>query len=371
MKLFRNDPELDAATVRELDAIDSALEGGTVDPELAELAQLSTELRQDRPVPRELFTAELDRRVADGFPPARTPGAEQATEAGGWRRPSWLTWRGLAPVGAVAASLFVVGGAVLSSGVLSERWRLAGGWWQRRRAGSGRDRAVEDRQRPARKRHRPLPRHRRTPPLRAADERRPAPTALRSRQVERYAELTLATPPGKVEDTADGVVRVTDRYSGFVVVLGGVGRRRRHAGATFTLRIPSDQVQAALADLSELGHVRERTQSTDDITSEFVSVRSRINSLSKERAGAAEAARQRRHAGRDGGRQGPPAWRRRSARGQPRAAAKRLDNRVSFSTDHGRDRTRTRRPAPATASSRPRTRSTTPAPSSRPASACC
>jgi hypothetical protein len=79
------------------------------------------------------------------------------------------------------------------------------------------------------------------------------------------------------------VIGVTDRYRGFVLgsaVSGGEGGR---AGATFDLRIPSDNLQPALRDLSELTHVRSRTQTTEDITGRFVSAESRLEDALAER----------------------------------------------------------------------------------------
>jgi hypothetical protein len=106
---------------------------------------------------------------------------------------------------------------------------------------------------------------------------------VRNRQVERDAAITLATPSSKVEDTADGVIEVTDHYQGFVLrsdVSGGEGSK---AGATLDLRIPTDRLQPAVRDLSALAHVRSRTQSTRDITARFVSARSRLREAATER----------------------------------------------------------------------------------------
>ncbi len=54
-------------------------------------------------------------------------------------------------------------------------------------------------------------------------------------------------------------------------------------GAEFQLRIPANKLNAALDDLSKLGLVVSREQGTQDITSSFVDVRSRIKDLADER----------------------------------------------------------------------------------------
>src|SRR2546423_12500980 len=64
-RLLDRAPDPDVA--RELDALDRALTGEAVDPDLAELADLARALREDRPRPREEFRAELDAGAARGF----------------------------------------------------------------------------------------------------------------------------------------------------------------------------------------------------------------------------------------------------------------------------------------------------------------
>ena len=58
---------------RELDALDDALAGRAVDPDLADLAELAVALRDDRPAPDPAFTRTLDARVERGFPRAAKP----------------------------------------------------------------------------------------------------------------------------------------------------------------------------------------------------------------------------------------------------------------------------------------------------------
>jgi hypothetical protein len=107
----------------------------------------------------------------------------------------------------------------------------------------------------------------------------------REREVERGASLTLAPPRDRIEQVADDAIRVTDRHGGFVLrsaVTAGAGR---DAGAALELRIPSARLQPALADLSELAHVRARTQEATDITAEFTSPRRRLaDALAERRA---------------------------------------------------------------------------------------
>src|SRR6476659_5485560 len=53
---------------RELAALDDALAGRPVDPDLADLAEVAALVRDERPAPGPAFTRSLDSRVERGFP---------------------------------------------------------------------------------------------------------------------------------------------------------------------------------------------------------------------------------------------------------------------------------------------------------------
>jgi hypothetical protein len=104
------------------------------------------------------------------------------------------------------------------------------------------------------------------------------------REVERAASVTLSTPRDEIEETADDAIRITDRHGG-IVMSSNVAVGEEAAGATLDLRIPSERLQPAIADLSELGHVRSRTQEAADITSSFTAPRRQLRDALAERRG--------------------------------------------------------------------------------------
>jgi hypothetical protein len=270
---------MDFETRRELEALDAALAGGPVDPRDEELASLAVALRDERPAPRPEFALDLDLRARDGFPspePARP--APRPKRVVAFRR-RWALALG------TAASLFIVATAVLTSG---------GG----------------DQVRTAARDSAPVTERPSSPvPERSLESSDSAPSAgggaataqpdiapvppppagvaprARDRKVERGASLTLSTPRDQIEDVADGAVRVTDRHGGFVLTSSVSSGEGREAGATLDLRIPSARLQPALADLSELAHVRARTQEARDITAAFTSPRRRLSDALAERRG--------------------------------------------------------------------------------------
>ena len=120
----------------------------------------------------------------------------------------------------------------------------------------------------------------------------PSPTAIapaRARKVERSAVLALRTPDAEFERTTDAVIATVARFDG-IVANSQIGASDSMGGeATFELRIPTERLDRALAALSKLGHVTERNQSLQDITSSFSSAQERLTDARAERRGLLRA----------------------------------------------------------------------------------
>ena len=266
---LRKEPEMDPSTRRELEALDAALAGQPVDPRDEELASLAVALREERPLSRPEFALDLDLRVRDGFPAAETASpAPRPKRAVAFRR-RWALALG------TAASLFIVATALLTSGL----------------PGAGDEDSPRSQPPMELEDSFPAPAAGGTaaqesaPVLAAPPSPRDLAARARDRQVERAASLTLSAPRDRIEDVADGAIRVTDRHGGFVLRSSVTAGEGSEAGASLDLRLPSTRLQAALADLSELGHVRSRTQDARDITAEFRSPRRRLSDAQAERRG--------------------------------------------------------------------------------------
>ena len=282
---LRREPEPSPEVVRELAAVDTALAGEPMEAEYDELRELAFALREERPLPRPEFALALDLRAREGF-------SRERAQAPAARRSWWMRLpnRSVPLALGTAAALFIVATAVLSSGVL-------GGGGDDGSQVAVKEPAVQGTGRESQAPATAIPR-----PQAAADSQAaggsgqalapssPGPPVsvaprVRRRQVERSASLTLSTPSDRVEDVADGVVRVTDRYGVFVLSSSVSSGEGADTGASLELRIPTTRLQAAVADLSELAHVRSRTQAGRDITSEFSSPRRRLADALAERRG--------------------------------------------------------------------------------------
>jgi hypothetical protein len=101
------------------------------------------------------------------------------------------------------------------------------------------------------------------------------------RKVARDASMRLSTEPDEVDDVADGVIEVTERYDG-IVLSSDVEAQAERARATFDLRIPAQNLQATLADLSDLASVTERDEASLDVTAPFVSAEERFDDAKAE-----------------------------------------------------------------------------------------
>ena len=118
-------------------------------------------------------------------------------------------------------------------------------------------------------------------PVPPANDGSPRSDGRDRRQVERSATLTLAAPPRDIDAVSARIQDVTRRQGGFVASSSIDSGR----GGDFTLRIPTRNLDAAIASLSRLGTVRDRQQRSDDITARSVSARSRLKDARTERKG--------------------------------------------------------------------------------------
>jgi hypothetical protein len=97
-----------------------------------------------------------------------------------------------------------------------------------------------------------------------------------ARRVERSAQLTLASDPHDFDGVADAIFRTADRHDGFVLSSSFTQGEEDFSSGSFELRVPADQLQPVLGDLSRIATVRSRSESGTDVTGTFVSVRARL-----------------------------------------------------------------------------------------------
>ena len=280
-------PDLSPDIERELEALDDALAGRRVPSDLTELGELALLLREDRPQPEDGFGRDLDRRMRLGFP-KRDPSAR----ASGRR---WFAWQGwMAPALGAAATVMLVAVLVVAGpngsddsedgggGDASVAMESSGG------GNGGGATAAEDSARSsssesdssggAEPQSALAPGS--VPP--APDQGSPGSDGRDNRRVERSASLTLATRPRDIDAVSKRIQEVTSAQGGFVV--SSTVRSSRHGGGgEYELRIPTRNLDAAMAELSRLGNVRSRAQSSRDITAQAVSARSRLKDARTER----------------------------------------------------------------------------------------
>ena len=290
----RSDP-LTPAAARELDALDRALAGEAVDPDLHELAQLVADVRATAPELSPALAARLERDIADGFPaPAARPRL---------RRPRrWVLLPAAGVLAAALIALVVVLGQGGDSGDGSSAPLAAKGAPATVAAapapeaapgGAGGGAAAADSAAataPPTRSAVPAPAPSAAGAVGRASAPAPAPAAKLGapRKVQRSVELGLEAPFEKVGDTSDAVIQTVDRFGGFVAS-SSIDDAGEGAEATFDLRIPTARLDAALAALSKLGHVADRTQSLQDITGSFTSVQDRLADARAERRGLLRA----------------------------------------------------------------------------------
>ncbi len=250
---------------RELAALDDALAGRPVDPDLADLAELAILVRDERPAPDPAFAHSLDERARRGFP--HTP-----------KRRAFTWPKFTLPALGLAASVFLVVLIATSvpngSGGGDSGSSAGGGGSASSQAAPNTDEAASPKQ-SARSEDSAGGAASSSPAIAA-----PAPsTPGRRRYVERSAQITLATTPREIDGAAAKVLAVADDLGGYVAS----SQITSGEGGTFELRVPERRLQRALERLSAIGKVRNRTQAAQDITGSVVSARSRLRDARTER----------------------------------------------------------------------------------------
>jgi hypothetical protein len=266
--------------------------------------ELARELRAEREEIDPDFGAALDEWAAAGFPPPKRPGWGRARQTFGdrvaglrARLAATPPRRLVAPVGAAATLIVVVGIAVsqvgtnggtqtftadggdVATGVGGQTGQAAPSVSQAEDAAgsAGVDKAAtsasQTRAEESFDRDSGVLDELNASRAAVEDAVRPG----KPRHTAQAADLVLASEPENVREVADGVNDVVNDYRGFVLDSSvQSGDAERKPGATFRLKVPAGNLQAALADLSELAHVQSRTERTEDITSRFVSAQERI-----------------------------------------------------------------------------------------------
>jgi hypothetical protein len=263
---MRQRERLTPVQMRELEAVDRALAGEPVDADLRELEDLALDIRANAPQMTPAFAAALEHRVSEGFP------TQPESTIPRRRRRRWI----LVPAAGILATVAVALVAVVGPG--------------------GNDSAVSTTAVSSQ-----------AEPRATVESVAPAPTgapaiapqALQSRsdsadrtvgrKVERNAVLVLAVPRAEVESTADAVIRTVDRFGGIVHSSSSDSSDATGGEATFDLRIATGKLDEALAALSKLGHVAQRSQSLQDITGSFTSAQDRLAGARAERRGLLRA----------------------------------------------------------------------------------
>lgn len=305
MRLRERDDTLDPEVERQLDAIDRALAGRPVDPDLEQLASIAEELRDRRPEPDAGWGDELDARVADGF----GRGGAGSSRFG---RLGAIGPRRIGPLAGALATLVVA--VVVGVSVVGDDGGGQGGSTatisDQAASGSGSE-AAESSDASASSASEAAPDVRQSLYKRFGDDsavdasgaypalhdveplvdgRRAVEIArgTEKRQLERDTQLTLSAKPDEVRSVAGQVVGIT-RGAGGVVASSQVSEGKRGATATLQLTIPTRNLDSALDQLTELGDVESLNESALDITKTFNSAQQEVRDAEAKRKALLEA----------------------------------------------------------------------------------
>jgi hypothetical protein len=93
--------------------------------------------------------------------------------------------------------------------------------------------------------------------------------------ITRKAELSIVVKDfGPVEEAVKGI---TDRHHGYIGELSTTAPKDSARKLDATLRIPSPQLDAALAELKQLGRVERESQSGEEVTKDYTDLMARLH----------------------------------------------------------------------------------------------
>ena len=274
---MREAQPLDDDTVAALEAIDATLHGEPVDPDFADLAELSLILRGECPQPAPAFLAALDARAAERFVARPRRSSRRA------RSPRRLWWSVGSALGGVAVVVLVLvtvhfGGSgqlrtdatsgpaskakVISSSTAASAPAAAASASSATRSGV----AAGSASGAASTRQATVP------------AQSPAPRSGNGRDVTRSAQLVLRARSGRVDAVAQEVFDVIGAEHGVVSSSHVVDRAHGSGSARFALQVPSGRLQTTLTRLSSLrgAQVTSRVDASADITGEVNTTAARL-----------------------------------------------------------------------------------------------
>ena len=263
----RADGPLDPKIAADLETVDRALEGQSVESGKAGLAQLATLLRDERPAPDERWSQGLDDRAAAGFP--RGGGGGPQGPKG--RRSSWLSGgRWMLPAGAVATLAVVVVVASSNLGGQGDSAQMESIPHTSMKLDSAPESSPSVSGEPA------------YPAASADSSAGKIAPGTENRKVERNTQLTLSAKAEDVRGVSDEVISITRSLDG-IVASSQVNETKSRSTATLELTIPTRNMDAALDRMTDLADVDSLNETTDDITKPFVSAQDQVKDAKAKR----------------------------------------------------------------------------------------
>ncbi len=295
----QHDELIDPDVAASLDAIDATLAGEPVDPKYAELAELALMLSAERPELDESGSSRLDQLVEQRF-----AGPTRPTGSGLSHRPRWPRLaRSLisGPLAPLAAGLVIVvavvgvvvgvsGGGSSSDQSSSAQATVSSAASSSSAAGASAPVAAAAASGPKAPAAGNL--HPGTATSAAGSPQTSSPTTTsgsspaggslqppsNGRKITQSAQLTLSSPPSRIDTVAQELFNVIGAQNGIVNRSTVTATGGPDGYAEFHLTVPSANLPQTMAQLSALRYasVVSRTDSTQDVNNQYVSIQHQL-----------------------------------------------------------------------------------------------
>jgi hypothetical protein len=115
----------------------------------------------------------------------------------------------------------------------------------------------------------------------------PASRELPATERKQIVSVNMSIEVDEVKKRATEAEKIAKEFNGYVF-MANISQRRGFENAQITIMVPANNLEGAVAKIEKLGTVENQTQTTDDVTRQFIDLTARLNNYKKEESALAD-----------------------------------------------------------------------------------